>query len=229
MSKIGDKIKGLKNKAKRRARQAAIVGAATFAVAGGTACSNNGENKNESPKENVRSVSEQQDTVMFSRDDNIYDVERAVINGKLVKYSDEGTNVTWETKPSKIGKRSNGKEFVEEGKMDFWSKREVAEGDSIDGHPVLKRGRKSKPDSVLVETVKEGEKKTAKYMPVDPRDELVYDTGVFTHNEGNNKTKNDTTYTYDETGRHEVIHKAVPEKKVRKLSYKVKPKKSEGR
>ena len=79
----------------------------------------------------------------------------------------------------------------------------------------------------MVETVKEGEKKTAKYVQVDPRDELLYDTGVFTYDEGNNKTKNDTTYTYDETGRHEVIDKAVPEKKVRKLNYKVKPKERE--
>lgn len=223
MSKIGDKIKGLKNKAKRRARQAAIVGAATFAVAGATSCSNKTEEKKENEMEYRV---EQPDTVVYSRDDNIYDIQRSAIGhrNRVIKFSDEGTNVAWETKPSKIGKRSNGKEFVEEGEMDFWSKREVAEGDRIDGHPVLKRGKKGKPDSVLVETVKEGEKKVAKYMPVDLGDELVYDTGVFTHNKGNNKTKNDTTYTYDETGKHEVIHKAVPEKKVRKLNYKVKPK-----
>ena len=63
MSKIGDKIKNLKNKAKRKARKAAIVGTAVLAVAGGTSCSNNGEKKSENTKENKEVVNKEKKNV----------------------------------------------------------------------------------------------------------------------------------------------------------------------
>ncbi len=192
MSKIGDKIKGLKNKAKRRARQAAIVGAATFAVAGGTACSNNGENKSESPK------------------------------GYIEYKNDEGSNLDYSTWPDSAK---------------FKSKR-VEEGDSIDGHPVLKPGKEGKPDSVLVETKSEGTKKSVKYMPVDAGDELQYGKSTLIQTDAKFGWKKgrviaDTTYTYDEDGKHMHVNKkeeggkweeVTPKTSVRKLSYKVKPK-----
>ena len=165
----------------------------------------------------------------------------ALVDGKyVIEFADEGTNVDYRTSEMSDFYETMG---VMTKKKSIFNHKEIEEGDSIDGHPVLKRGKQGEPDSVLVTTEKEGEKKTAKYVPIDPKDRLEYDAGVLVHKQQQTELNttsrevSDTAYVYNEEGRQPIVSKRtvtdkeeeriIPEKKVRRLSYKVKPKDTE--